>query len=72
MGLSFATATKSFPENPQPGTGKTANLLMLSREQPFPREYQAQAEYTQDLIDRLAEAHAMRRHQQIDIRQKDS
>ena len=39
---------------------------------PPPREYQAQAEYTQDLIDRLAEAHEMLRHQQMDIRQEDS
>ena len=45
------------------------DLLMNS---PPPREYQAQAEYTQDLIDRLTEAHDMLRHQQMDIRQEDS
>ena len=72
---------RAFRGTPQSGTGETANLLMLGRElrlpdllmnSPPPREYQAQAEYTQDLIDRLAEAHDMLRHKQMDIRQEDS
>lgn len=71
----------AFRDTPQYDTEKTANLLMLGRELRLPdlfmdspplREYQAQAEYTQDPINRLAEAHEMLRHQQMDIRQQDS
>ena len=81
MGLGVATVAESVPGHLQSGTGKTANLLMLGHELRLPdlpmnsppsREYQAQGEYTQDLIDRLAEAHKMLRHQQMDIWQEDS
>ena len=72
---------RAFRGTLQSGTGETANLLMLGRELRLPdllmnslppRKYQAQAEYTQDLIDRLAEAHEMVMHQQMNIRQEDS
>ena len=52
--------------------GRDLRLPDLLMDSPSPREYQAQAEYPQDLIDKLAEAHEMLRHQQMDIRQEDS
>ena len=39
---------------------------------PSPREYQAQAEYTQNPIERLEEAHELSQQQQMGVRQKDS
>ena len=72
---------RAFRGTPQSGTGETANLLMLGRElrlpdllmnNPPPVEYQAQAEYTQDLIERLEETHELLRQQQMDVRQEDS
>ena len=38
----------------------------------FLREYNAQAEYNQDLIERLEGAHELLRQQQMDIRLEDS
>ena len=52
--------------------GRELGLPDLLMNSSSPKEYQAQSEYTQDLIDRLAEAHDMLRHQQMDIRQEDS
>ena len=56
---------------PHAGTGETANLLMLGRElhlpdlltsNPSPLEHQAHHEYTQELVQRLEEAHDMQLH----------
>ena len=72
---------RAFRGTPHAGTGETANLLMLGRElrlpdlltsNPPPIEHQAHHEYTQELVQRLEEAHDMLREQQMAVRQEDS
>ena len=72
---------RAFRGTPHASTGETANLLMLGRElrlpdlltsNPPPIEHQAHHEYTQELVQRLEEAHDMLREQQMAVRQEDS
>ena len=52
--------------------GRELRLPDLLRNNPPLVEYQAQAEYTQDLIEKLEEIHELLRQQQMDVRQEDN
>ena len=71
---------RAFRGTSQTSTGETANMLMLSRElrlpvllmsNPPPSDQQEHSEYVQRLVDRLEEAHALLREQQMTVRQDD-
>lgn len=71
---------RTFRDTPHLVTGKTANLIMLSRElqlpdqlqlQPTPAEITPQNEYCRELVERLEVAHKVLREQQKAVRQKD-
>ena len=71
---------RAFRGTPQTSTGETANMLMLGRElrlpdllmsNPPPSDQQEHSEYVQRLVDRLEEAHALLREQQMTVRQDD-
>ena len=51
--------------------GRELHLPDLLTSNPPPREHQAHHEYTQELVERLEEAHDMLREQQMVVRQKD-